>query len=1092
MRNLFTTICLFVLSSTLLFGQIFTDNFGAYPNNASLSSTSSWQHDGVGDFTNKVNATFGAFSSNCFGQLATTGAASAYVDMPLLAGNTYVFKAYLKTTNNMIYSTIKIRSGGISGTEVGSPSGNVSSNFSWEELQTEYTPTTNETATFSIEKSQGQILNIDKVRIICTTCPENTLVYDFQDSKEGWLSGGGCNILLGNDAMAMKATNTTPVGRSGNLATANFASSADYNTARITFKTPYAASGAGAGKLFFYSNAAGNAQFATFDFDRDAANTTTFQTATVDLTAATAAGVFNDSIARVGVRGPWGVASGDTVYIQKIEIFKEMPTPALELAGIMDFSLPSSGGKAFHLRATASSEDISNHGIGIAQNGGGTDGQEIDLPALAVEAGDDILLVRDEVAMTAYFNDCMSEFEHVIVIGTDINQNGNDAIELFFDGAVIETFGDVDVDPDTFGAGCGGDPACWDYEDTWAYKDNGTWTLGEVNCSDNSTTTQTSSCPYPLCPPPPVDLVITTEVCGNAGGSEVRLTGPWWGWDPAAGPVAADNGDGTYTFTFSPAPTDNMEYLLVLDGVQENLIPGGDFSCTPITDNATYANRQWLTTDATTFSNVYGQCTPCVVTPSDLVITTEVCGNTGGSEVRLTGPWWGWDPAAGPVAADNGDGTYTFTFSPAPTDNMEYLLVLDGVQENLIPGGDFSCTPITDNATYANRQWLTTDATTFSNVYGQCAPCPLPDLVITTEVCGNTGGSEVRLTGPWWGWDPAAGPVAADNGDGTYTFTFSPAPTDNMEYLLVLDGVQEDMVAAGTASGDWSCTPITDNATYANRQWLMTEPYTFSNVYGQCGPCPPTSVSLSLKGILDFDLESGGATGKAIHVMAEAAIADLSQYAIGVANNGGGTDGIEYVFPAMSIDSGAHVLVARDSLAMSIYFDECFSEFDYVLAASDDISQNGDDAIELFKNGFVVETFGDINVDGTGEAWEYADSWAYKVNGDWTYGGPLCTVGSLTTQTSSCPYPLCDGTVTLNESMNASILKLYPNPATSSITLKSDDGIENIQVYTLSGKVINNIMVNNTVINIQALETGMYYVVANINGQPVRASFVKQ
>ena len=52
-----------------------------------------------------------------------------------------------------------------------------------------------------------------------------------------------------------------------------------------------------------------------------------------------------------------------------------------------------------------------------------------------------------------------------------------------------------------------------------------------------------------------------------------------------------------------------------------------------------------------------------------------------------------------------------------------------------------------------------------------------------------------RLTGPWWNWDPAGGPVAADNGDGTYTFTFSPAPTDNMEYLLVLDGVQEDMVA---------------------------------------------------------------------------------------------------------------------------------------------------------------------------------------------------------------------------------------------------------------------------------------------------------
>ena len=162
MKNFFTTLCLFAISSSFMFGQIFTDNFGAYPNNASLSSTSSWQHDGVGDFTNKVNATFGAFSSNCFGQLATTGAASAYVDLPVSAGNTYVFKAYLKTTNNMIYSTIKIRSGGISGTEVGTSSGNVSSNYTWEELQTEYTPTANETVSFSIEKSQGQVLNIEK------------------------------------------------------------------------------------------------------------------------------------------------------------------------------------------------------------------------------------------------------------------------------------------------------------------------------------------------------------------------------------------------------------------------------------------------------------------------------------------------------------------------------------------------------------------------------------------------------------------------------------------------------------------------------------------------------------------------------------------------------------------------------------------------------------------------------------------------------------------------------------------------------------------------------------------------------------------
>jgi hypothetical protein len=98
------------------------------------------------------------------------------------------------------------------------------------------------------------------------------------------------------------------------------------------------------------------------------------------------------------------------------------------------------------------------------------------------------------------------------------------------------------------------------------------------------------------------------------------------------------------------------------------------------------------------------------------------------------------------------------------------------------------------------------------------------------------------MTGPWWGWDPNAGPVASDNGDGTWIFTFDPAPTDNMEYLLVVDGVQEDLVASGTASGDWSCTPITDYFGYANRQWTVGSG-DVSNVYGQCGACEAVVVS---------------------------------------------------------------------------------------------------------------------------------------------------------------------------------------------------------------------------------------------------------
>jgi len=33
------------------------------------------------------------------------------------------------------------------------------------------------------------------------------------------------------------------------------------------------------------------------------------------------------------------------------------------------------------------------------------------------------------------------------------------------------------------------------------------------------------------------------------------------------------------------------------------------------------------------------------------------------------------------------------------------------------------------------------------------------------------------------------------------------------------------------------------------------------------------------------------------------------------------------------------------------------------------------------------------------------DSWAYKVDGAWTYGGVNCTDGSDTNASSNCPYP---------------------------------------------------------------------------------------
>jgi hypothetical protein len=175
--------------------------------------------------------------------------------------------------------------------------------------------------------------------------------------------------------------------------------------------------------------------------------------------------------------------------------------------------------------------------------------------------------------------------------------------------------------------------------------------------------------------------------------------------------------------------------------------------------------------------------------------------------------------------------------------------------------------------------------------------------------------------------------------------------------------------------------------------------------------CASLTFALALQGIIDFTVPSGGSNGKAIHVVASADIADLSSFGIGVANNGGGTDGIEYTFPVASVSSGDDILVVRSEEAMAAYFADCYSEFEHVFLGNSGISQNGDDAIELFEYTVVIETFGDIDVDGSGEEWDYLDSWAYKVDGVWTYGGVNCTDGTQTTYDSDCPYPLCPLTI---------------------------------------------------------------------------------
>jgi plastocyanin len=141
----------------------------------------------------------------------------------------------------------------------------------------------------------------------------------------------------------------------------------------------------------------------------------------------------------------------------------------------------------------------------------------------------------------------------------------------------------------------------------------------------------------------------------------------------------------------------------------------------------------------------------------------------------------------------------------------------------------------------------------------------------------------------------------------------------------------------------------------------------------------PAQGDLLISAVYDGPLSGGTPKGVELYVIND--IADLSAYGLGSANNGGGSDGQEFTFPAVSAIAGSFIYVSSNDTPFTDYFG--FPP-NYT---SSSMGVNGDDAIELFQGGAVIDVLGDIDVDGNGEPWEYLDGWAYRVDGTQPNGG---------------------------------------------------------------------------------------------------------
>ena len=246
----------------------------------------------------------------------------------------------------------------------------------------------------------------------------------------------------------------------------------------------------------------------------------------------------------------------------------------------------------------------------------------------------------------------------------------------------------------------------------------------------------------------------------------------------------------------------------------------------------------------------------------------------------------------------------------------------------------------------------------------------------------------------------------------------------------------------------------------------------------------PTN-SMIITGVYDGSLSGGTPKGVEVYVLTD--IADLSLFGVSSVGNGGGSTAgnVEFAFPAGPATAGTFIYVSTESTNFNTFFGMNPTH------TSGSMGINGDDSIELYENGQIIDVFGDVNKDGTGEAWEYLDGWAYRKSNsspegttftlaNWTFSGVNGLEGGTNNATATNPFPI--GTY---ENNTASVgentidgFTAYPNPVNyGRLTVKtSNSNKKEVSIYSILGKRVftQQFTGNNKQIDVSQINSGVY------------------
>ena len=264
----------------------------------------------------------------------------------------------------------------------------------------------------------------------------------------------------------------------------------------------------------------------------------------------------------------------------------------------------------------------------------------------------------------------------------------------------------------------------------------------------------------------------------------------------AAGPVpAADEGDGTYTASYTPTAAGTDRVAITMDGAP--------ISGSPFTSKIDPGSVSPALSTATVPDGTDGLPTNIVVRARDRY------GNplsSGGATVVVT--LSGANKAGALTVTDRGDGTYTAGYTPTSAGTDQVAITMNGTP---ISGSPFASTVAAGSPSPAHSTATVPDGT---------AGLPSSIVVQARDESGkpfNSGGATVvvAVSGA-----NAAGPItAADAGDGTYTAGYTPTSAGTDQVAITMNGTPisgspfTSTVAAGSPSPAHSTATVPDGTT---------------------------------------------------------------------------------------------------------------------------------------------------------------------------------------------------------------------------------------------------------------------------------------